>query len=65
LALQSEPDAWNCVSVCSTAGGEASSAVVTRLECLLVLLLDTHSHRNGFNDELGGVWGATKRHDMK
>lgn len=64
LALQSEPGAWSCVSVCSTAG-EASSAVVTRLECLLVLLLDTHSHRNGFNDELGGVWGATKRFEME
>lgn len=63
LALQSEPDAWSCVSVCSTVG-EMSSAVVTRLECLLVLLLDTHSHRNGFNDELGGVWGATKRYEM-
>ncbi len=42
VALQSEPGAWSCVSVCSTAG-EASSAVVMRLECLLVLLLDTHS----------------------
>lgn len=60
VELRSNRANWQCVSVCATTPGD--SAAITRLECLLILLLNTHLHRDGFNDELGGVWGATKRH---
>jgi serine/threonine protein kinase/predicted XRE-type DNA-binding protein len=50
-------DSWECVSVVETK--DAGDCVL--MEVLLALVLDTYVGHNGFNDELGGVWGATKR----
>jgi hypothetical protein len=55
-------DGWLCVSVAQTSADSAGRAANARLEVLLVLLLNTYSHRDGFNSELGGVWGATQLH---
>ncbi len=57
-------DGWECVSVAQTSSDPAGRAANARLEVLLVLLLNTYGHRDGFNSELGGVWGATKLHNV-
>jgi hypothetical protein len=55
-------DGWVCVSVAQTSADPTGRAANARLEVLLVLLLNTYGHRDGFNSELGGVWGATQLH---
>lgn len=67
LAVREQQEKWSCVSVCVTepVPPEQAKAVKQqddniRLECLLTLILNTYTHRDGWNTELGGVWGATK-----